>query len=130
MGSNRKNKVKIKSVNKNQNKNFDDIIKNEIDKFIKEKEKSANQNQKIKDPLVSNQPDIINELRKEERQGKLKIFLEQNSNIEINKLIEISPKLKKNSYLEPDLNHNKSIIHSYEDAFLIAKRALYTIYQK
>ena len=60
----------------------------------------------------------------------LKRFLEQNSNIEINKLIEISPKLKKNSYLEPDLNHNKSIIHSYEDAFKIAKKALYTINQK
>ena len=77
-----------------------------------------------------NEPDIIKELREEEREGKLQKFLIDETKEYNQILTEISPKVKKNSYIEPNIIPNKIKIRSYKDALALAKKALFNINKK
>ena len=121
MGSYRRKVYKKKSMDLFHEKGLDCKIKDEVDFFYMNERETDGIMLFEEYPIMFNEPDIVKELKEEERSGKLQIFM-----------IDSSDKKKQRSPLSKldsldinegtEIEHKRIRINSYNDALALAKK--------
>jgi hypothetical protein len=123
MGAYRRKVYKKKSMDLFHEKGLEGNIKDEVDFFYKSEGEIDNTMIFEEHPILLDEPDIVKELKEEERLGKLQTFMvdnpekkKQNSALSIVESLEI--------YEESERESKKEQINSYNGALKLAKKVL------
>jgi len=123
MGSYRRKSYKKKPMDLFHEKGMGDMIKDEVNFFFMGKEESDCIVMDVEYLPMVNEPDIVRELREEERLGKLWTLV---TDIQKEEKQHTVPGLSKrlNTSEETESDPGQIKIASYEDALALAKKAL------
>jgi len=123
MGSYRRKVHKKKSVDLFHEKGLEDMIKDEVDFFYKGEEEPDSIILDMEYPLMLDEPDIVRELKEEERLGKLQTLVTDIQEEEKQHSASTLPE-RLDTFEEIEGVSEKVKIASYEDALALAKKAL------
>ena len=123
MGSYRRKVHKKKSVDLFHEKGLEDMIKDEVDFFYRGEEEPDSIILDMEYPPMLDEPDIVKELKEEERLGKLQTLVTDFQEAEKQQPTSMFAK-RPDMFEETESMSEKIKSTSYDDVLALAKRAL------
>ncbi len=123
MGSYRRKVHKKKSMDLFHEKGLEDLIEDEVDFFYKGEGEPDSVILDMEYPSMLDEPDIVKELKEEERLGKLQTLVTDFQEVEKQQPTSMFAK-RPDVFEETESMSEKIKITSYDDALALAKRAL------